>query len=62
MGPIVCPETLVTNFQLMLCNVPEERRPNLMYANVIQAFFAHVLQRYNFMYCGLCCVCSTPFY
>ena len=61
MGPIVWPETLVTNIKLTLCNVPEEPRPSLMYVNVTQAFFAHVLQRYNFMYCGLFCVCSTPF-
>jgi hypothetical protein len=59
MGPLVCPETLVTNFQLTLCNIPEERRPNFMYANVTQAFFSHVLHIYNCMYCGLYCVCST---
>jgi hypothetical protein len=28
MGSIDCPETSVTNFQLMLCNTPEERRTN----------------------------------
>ena len=26
MGPVGCPKTLVTNYQSMLCNIPEERR------------------------------------
>jgi len=26
MEPIGCPETLVTNYQSVLCNIPEERR------------------------------------
>jgi hypothetical protein len=26
-GPVVCPETSVNNYQLLLCNILEERRP-----------------------------------
>jgi hypothetical protein len=29
MSPVSCPETWVTNYQLTLCNIPEERRPHL---------------------------------
>jgi hypothetical protein len=29
MRPIRCPETAITNYQSMLCNIPEERRPHL---------------------------------
>jgi len=29
MGPIRCPETLVTNYQSALRNIPEEQRFNL---------------------------------
>jgi len=29
MGLIVCPTMLVTNYQSMLCNIPEEQRSNL---------------------------------
>jgi len=29
MGPVVCPEMLVINYQFTLDNIPEERRPHL---------------------------------
>jgi len=34
-GPIGCPETLLTNYQYTLCNIPEERKSELYVLSVM---------------------------
>jgi len=37
-GPIGCPETLVSNYQSVLCNMPEERRYHFNHCRSLKSY------------------------
>lgn len=62
MGPICCPETSVTGYQIMPRNVAEERRPGENCVEVVTVYFkCKVFILNKFVKCDYCCTVPACF-